>query len=324
MDYNTRRAWVHSQIQVEEPKRRRINTKGDINRNVSRYYKMPRSDGKNQLVCATFFRHTLGYKNNKFVTVALNVQPGSISTQADRRGTHEPAHKLTDDAVEIIKAHINSYHPAVSHYRREHAPLRKYLPPELSLVDMYNDFSQKHPGICKRERYRKTVKSMNIGFAKLGEEECETCVEHEVHKGTHHQDAFDTCEECLAWVKHMKQAEVARRWYRQDKEKPYNEEEALVSVDMQKIIMLPRMPGIKNCVFTRRLVQFHQTFAPLGGKSNCSDPAIGVIWDESVSGRNAEDVTSSYIHFIQHDKNRDNKLLVFYMDNCTSQNKNKT
>ena len=45
----------------------------------------------------------------------------------------------------------------------------------------------------------------------------------------------------------------------------YNKKEAVISIDMQKILMLPRMP-IKNCIFTRRLAQFHQTFAPLGGK----------------------------------------------------------
>lgn len=112
--------------------------------------------------------------------------------------SYAPANKLTDNAVEIIKAYINSYHPTVLHYRREHAPLRRYLPPELTLMDMYDDFKQKHPGISKRDHYWKTLKSINIGFAKLGEEDCDTFVMHEVYKGTRRQKDSNTCKECLA------------------------------------------------------------------------------------------------------------------------------
>jgi len=41
-----------------------------------------------------------------------------------------------------------------------------------------------------------------------------------------------------------------------------------MSVDMQKVIMLPRLPGVKTCVFTWRLVAFHETFAPRGTASS--------------------------------------------------------
>ena len=54
----------------------------------------------------------------------------------------------------------------------------------------------------------------------------------------------------------------------EEKDWAYNKKEAVISIDMQKILMLPRMPRIKNYIFTRRLAQFHQTFAPLGGKSS--------------------------------------------------------
>jgi len=40
--------------------------------------------------------------------------------------------------------------------------------------------------------------------------------------------------------------------------------------------MLPAMPRVKTTVFTRRLVAFHQTFAPLDKRTK-SNPAIVVI-----------------------------------------------
>ena len=82
-----------------------------------------------------------------------------------------PSHKLKDSVVEAIKCHIFSYYPSVSHYRRAHAPLRLYLPPELLVKEMHDDYILKnyespvHYNVCLDH-----VNKLNIGFAKLGEE----------------------------------------------------------------------------------------------------------------------------------------------------------
>ena len=59
---------------------------------------------------------------------------------------------------------------------------------------------------------------------------------------------------------------MAREAYINDKKEPFNDSSTMFSVDMEKVIMLPRMPGVKQCIFTRRLVGYHMTFAPLGEK----------------------------------------------------------
>jgi hypothetical protein len=64
---------------------------------------------------------------------------------------HAPSNKMSDDMTTMIKEHIESYHPAVSHYRREHAPRRKYLPPELTINDMHKDFTEKHSQVVSYE-----------------------------------------------------------------------------------------------------------------------------------------------------------------------------
>lgn len=48
-----------------------------------------------------------------------------------------PLNKLNRTAwnkydIEKIKLHINLFNPTVAHYRREHAPNRKYLPNEIN------------------------------------------------------------------------------------------------------------------------------------------------------------------------------------------------
>ena len=41
--------------------------------------------------------------------------------------------------------------------------------------------------------------------------------------------------------------------------------EKVVSVDMQEVIMFPRLPGLKVVIFCKSIVVFNESFAPVGG-----------------------------------------------------------
>lgn len=77
----------------------------------------------------------------------------------------------------LLEKHVKSFHPCVSHYRREHAPHRLYLPSDISIVQMHKDFAEQNKNIkCSYYTYRPFVKDvMKIYFTKLGPEECEHC-----------------------------------------------------------------------------------------------------------------------------------------------------
>ena len=98
-----------------------------------------------------------------------------------------------------------------------------------------------------------------------------------------------------------------------------NDDELIAFVDMQKVIMLLRIPGLKVVVFCKRIVLFNETFTPVGG-SKKGGKATAVLWHEGVKGRSASDVASTNIRFIR--SNRDVKHFVFWVDNCSGQNKN--
>ena len=90
---------------------------------------------------------------------------------------------------------------------------------------------------------------------------------------------------------------------------------------MIKVIMLSRIPGLKEVVFCKRIVVLNETFAPVGGpKTGKERKPTGVLWHEGIKGRNAPDVASTYISFIR--SNRDINDFVFWVDNCSGQNKN--
>ena len=100
--------------------------------------------------------------------------PAMIVPPSPKRGKRSPKHKMSNETNKKIKSHVNLFNPAISHYRREYAPLRKYLSPELTICGMYKDFNEKNPGLVHYATYQKVIKhDMNISFAKLGEEECE-------------------------------------------------------------------------------------------------------------------------------------------------------
>ena len=98
-------------------------------------------------VCKIFFLRTLGYNSDKVITVNLqSCGQGAIVPFNDRKGKNKPPNKLSPESHQLIVDHIRSFNPAVSHYRREHAPNRLYLSPELSIRSLYEDFKEGHQG----------------------------------------------------------------------------------------------------------------------------------------------------------------------------------
>ena len=144
LPYDRRRVFIFGCVKQVPKKRRRVreDSIGGGNRKASRYYKLQDIVGEEKIVCKIFFLNTLGYTADKIISVTLSSVDGysDLSPPPDKRGRHAAAHKLSADKLSIIVEHINSYHPSVGHYRRNHAPLRRYLPPELSIREMYDDF----------------------------------------------------------------------------------------------------------------------------------------------------------------------------------------
>ena len=189
MPYNQKQTWLWWQMNSENPARTRIH--GDErqnNRNRTVKYSLL-NVGVDILVCQRFFLRTFGYTCNTVLRELFKkMTPTKITPPESKRGKHEPKHKLAQETVSQVKGHINSFNPSVSHYRRAHAPLRKYLPPELTIQEMYNNFNENSSGLISYPTYQRIVQSMNISFTKLGEEECEICEIHILH--THDKESL--------------------------------------------------------------------------------------------------------------------------------------
>ena len=157
----------------------------------------------------------------------------------------------------------------------------------------------------------------NIIFAALGKEECELCITFKEH-----QCLQQGCEVCLSYEQHKIKAIETRSAYKEDSSLTNDNENAYYSVDLQKVIMLPRLPGIKTVAFTRRVIAYNETFAPLGDKKKLKDKSelpTALTWHQAEGGRSAQEVCSTYYNFIK--SKRDISNFTFWVDNCSSQNK---
>ena len=131
------------------------------------------------------------------------------------------------------------------------------------------------------------------------------------------------CKKCEDFMDHILQRNRSRKDYEKDKELTALDNNTLyLSCDLQKVILLPRLPGYKRSIFTSRLIAFNMTFAPIGlrGKGHAST-AFDVLWHEAISRRNGENITSAYIKMFSHVRCRDNHNWVIWADNCGGQNK---
>ena len=172
--------------------------------------------------------------------------------------------------VDHIREHISRYHPQVSHYRREHAPNRKYLSNELTIRGMHSEYLKTYPDFpCSYEMYRKCISAENISFTKLGEEQCEVCLTYDnshdrktcrSNKENNQNDSEDEsqatdsqCNACVQRRNHIERARKARKLYRQDADTKWSDDYNVRSPDLQKVMMLHRMPGCKTAAFTSRV-----------------------------------------------------------------------
>ena len=63
-------------------------------------------------------------------------------------GKQPSMNKFTDMEMKSLRDHILSHNPAISQYRRNHAPNWLYLSPELTIQSMLGDYNS------RREEYQ--------------------------------------------------------------------------------------------------------------------------------------------------------------------------
>ncbi|CAI6365895.1 unnamed protein product [Macrosiphum euphorbiae] len=307
----------------------RLNVKRKVsigikNKTFTYKYHLTNENSVNIEVCKTFFLTTFGYKknNDRVVFDILHKTPiGDLCPPSNR---HSLKTKYTNSnynsiAHDLVNSNIEEFNPSISHYRREHAPNTRYLPSDINASLMHSSFIEKNPDCnISYEFYRQKLKEKHISFATLGNEECEVCESFKLHEHNDESLTLD-CDICKIKIEHSTRYTNARALYQQHAAAAaLTDDIVYYSADLQKVIMLPRADAFKKVIFVRRLVAYHESFVPLGPKSKHN--TLACIWHEAISGRNKEDLISTFYVFFK--ELRDIPHIVLWLDNCSSQNKN--
>ena len=100
------------------------------------------------------------------------------------------------------------------------------------------------------------------------------------------QGGKDICDVCKDHKLHLVKADESREMYRADVLKN-TDSYPVFSMDMQKVLMLPHLPGMKTALFTQRIILINQSIVPVGKFSEIIDQdkkARGYIWHEAIQG----------------------------------------
>lgn len=320
LPYQRRRDWLASNV-IRAPKQRGR----DSRRHHTVMWKINQAR-----VCKPFFLKTLGYTSDKVVRRmfdAIDASDLSIASPHDKRGKHVPPNKFSPEFKMAVTDHIESYRPAVSHYRLEHAPNRRYLPSSLDVKKMHREFvtlqeSKRHQ-TCSYRYYFGVFSSMNISFATPSQDRCTKCSEHATKHTEEEHDctACPDCDVCQGYELHRHNAKESRKAMHDAEQDAIssNGRRVAVTVDMQKAILMPQI-CTKDYYFSRKLVLFNETFAPVGDFSKQQKTKC-MLWHEGEAGRKAFNIANAYIAFLKEDAARADEV-TFFTDNCNSQNKN--
>lgn len=319
LNFSERNCFAYNTINRKEIKQRRKNAQS-VKHNSFEYF-LKNEKGEMIKVCKIFYLTTLGYSksSDSFIKCAMGKKNCMLPLPRRSKQGNHLVKPLKDR--EFIMDHIKSFNPVISHYRREHAPRKMYLPSEVTITMMHCDFKRQNPNFaCSYALYRRIVtKEMNISFAQLGNEQCEFCEQHKLHCKLLPLGIVCTCGYELHHAKYTE----ARNLY--DYQRTLNSETvAIFSLDLQKVIMLPRLNMFKAVIFCPRVIAFNESFVPIGGSKSDGQPKFwkpeAAIWHEGIAGRLKEDIISAFFKFFisKHDVDE----FVMWLDNCSSQNKN--
>ena len=135
--------------------------------------------------------------------------------------------------------------------------------------------------------YCNVFKPENIGFSRPSQEESEICLSYKDHiKDSDHNSG--QCVEWIAYTKHKVRYTQARTEYE------ITEEVASFTVDMQRVIVLPKL-ATKEHLFVSRLVTFNKTFA----SKTLGKPDYCILWHEAIAVRKGLDVALVFLQLIR-------------------------
>nr|CAH7739928.1 unnamed protein product [Callosobruchus chinensis] len=267
--------------------------------------------GQDIIVCKTAFCKLYQIGRRKVEVIINKIKKGESAPSADKRGCHSNRpHKLKQEVVDRIIAHIRKFPAESSHYSRTANPHKLYLSPVLNMSIMYRLYleectNEKLPQeyFVKKSSYANIFNTkFNLSFRKPKSDVCSTC--ETGSSDSEHKENAETA---------FKQQQIDRQRARTDPAVCY------LTMDLQQTMPLPKL--IVSKAFYLRQLWFYN-FGIHAITSQTEIPYMQT-WTEDVAGRSSSEIASCLWNFMTTCTSvKDKKHLIVWSDSCAGQNKN--
>lgn len=287
-------------------------------RNFSRQYHFQLGGEQNQ-ICKNMFLKTLGISQT-WVNTALTKRKETGVLQSDQRGKHKVRpHRLTPDIAESVRKHIKLFPLVPSHYIRKDSK-RMYLEEGLSIQKMYKLYTEFYDDeniigqLATHRQYRDIFNTeFNISFFRPKKDQCDVCSVFNLADETRKVDLREHYE------RHLANKIVARNMKNSDKELALTDKTICVACfDLQKVLATPQS-NVSDFYYKSKYATYNFTIFDIG-----NNDGFCYVWHEQIAKRGSNEVASCLWKFIETQKKRGIKSLIFYSDNCGGQNRNHT
>lgn len=326
-DYDKQNLYLFSQMKAV-PKKRTYpkKVKREVSsRKISIQY-FVKVDGIDVKICKAEFLAVHGLHNSKKRIQLLYEQmgQGASTPKSDKRGKHaNRPNKISEEAHENVKRHIDAIPKYTSHYSRQKNPGKVYIDHDLSIASLYNDYYLdwcKDKGISpvKESYYRRIFCSeYNIGFKLPKSDTCKTCdfLRIQIESSNGKNEAENKSFKCQLEL-HQGRAAALQNSLKEEIEKAKTTNDTLVlTFDLQQALPVPNLT-VGPAFYLRKAWVYN-----LGLHDCLTDKGYMYMWPENVAKRGSDEIASIlYKHFKENPQQYE-KLIV-YSDNCSGQNKN--
>ena len=172
------------------------------------------------------------------------------------RGRHSPVHKLSEDDLNVIKEHIQSFPAVLGHYTRQESK-RRYLSENLSISKLYDSYKsiQRDKGlnIVGRSTYYKIFcTSFNLSFHKPKKDQCSQC-------GRYRLLTDQTDKEEINQKTHLDKKDRARMEKANDKSLSKKDPNyRVITFDLQQVLYTP-CTQVSDMYYSRKLCVYDVT-----------------------------------------------------------------
>ena len=321
-DHAKQKTYLMGLIQICKVDRRRhgkYENAEESRRQSTVCYTVPNGKGEHIQVCRQTFSNIFALSHKAVQVLSEKKKMGEM-VYTDKRGKSNKPRKYGPLIREQIKEHIKSFPYEENHYSRNKSK-KQFLSSDLNVNRLYLAFRLKFPDINATYKYYMEVFKKDFPHLRFGRPKTDTCSVCDLHNNKIKccQNDIDKNSTKEKLELHQRKAEKARIKMEEDANMSQvpTANITMMSIDLEQVLFLPTLTHTQM-FYSRQLSCYN-----LGIHISDTATAHMCLWDESITGRGGNEISSALLKCLTLQANSLKRNLVIWSDNCIGQNKNK-